>query len=114
METKTTIERRFTARCLTCKRAHSLLAPIAYFRWQGRGDMYSKLTRESFVDADGRTIGAPAWREAGFVCCGRRWSYLQVKGVLRTDVKCNAKCTGSTGHVCECSCGGKNHGAGHG
>lgn len=25
---------------------------------------------------------------------------------------CNAKCMGAAGHDCECSCGGKNHGAG--
>jgi hypothetical protein len=25
--------------------------------------------------------------------------------------KCDARCMGATGHDCECSCGGKNHGA---
>lgn len=30
-----------------------------------------------------------------------------------TDHKCDARCTGSTGPVCDCSCGGKNHGSGH-
>ena len=29
-----------------------------------------------------------------------------------TKHKCGARCTSSTGHVCECSCGGENHGAG--
>ena len=24
--------------------------------------------------------------------------------------KCSAKCLSATGHVCECECGGKNHG----
>jgi hypothetical protein len=24
--------------------------------------------------------------------------------------KCNARCMSATGHVCECECGGKNHG----
>jgi hypothetical protein len=26
--------------------------------------------------------------------------------------KCDARCLSATGHNCECSCGGKNHGAG--
>jgi len=26
---------------------------------------------------------------------------------------CNDKCMNATGHLCECSCGGKNHGAGN-
>jgi hypothetical protein len=28
--------------------------------------------------------------------------------------KCDARCLNATGHNCECSCGGKNHGAGNG
>lgn len=27
--------------------------------------------------------------------------------------KCSARCMNATGHVCECECGGKNHGAGN-
>lgn len=27
-----------------------------------------------------------------------------------TDHECNARCMASKGHVCECSCGGANHG----
>ena len=30
-----------------------------------------------------------------------------------TEHKCGAKCVNSKGHVCECSCGGKNHGSGY-
>ena len=26
--------------------------------------------------------------------------------------KCDGRCLNATGHVCECSCGGKNHGRG--
>lgn len=29
-----------------------------------------------------------------------------------TAHKCGARCLSSTGHVCECSCGGQNHGVG--
>lgn len=44
--------------------------------------------------------------------CGRELHFRDVKGTYRADKECNAKCTGSIGHVCECKCGGKNHGAG--
>jgi hypothetical protein len=30
-----------------------------------------------------------------------------------TNHKCDAKCTNATRHICECSCGGKNHGRGN-
>jgi hypothetical protein len=29
------------------------------------------------------------------------------------DTNCSAKCTGATGPVCSCSCGGENHGGKH-
>ena len=43
------------------------------------------------------------------VCCGEQTHARLVKGSTN-DTRCGAKCTGSKGHVCECSCGGKNHG----
>lgn len=49
--------------------------------------------------------------------CGRilRVQYGEpVYGRYVKEVICNAKCTGAVGHVCECSCGGKNHGAKYG
>jgi hypothetical protein len=48
-----------------------------------------------------------------FACnCGRAikvWAPLKAK--LSTKHECNAKCLASKGPSCECSCGGKNHGA---
>lgn len=43
------------------------------------------------------------------MCCGSEMGAKILKGTT-TDHRCGAKCTGSKGHVCECSCGGKNHG----
>ena len=37
--------------------------------------------------------------------------HLPIVGHYNASVKCNARCTGATGHLCECSCGGVNHGA---
>ena len=29
------------------------------------------------------------------------------------QTKCNGACTGASGHICDCECGGANHGASH-
>lgn len=34
-------------------------------------------------------------------------------GKFKQEVICNSKCTQATGHNCECSCGGRNHGSGN-
>lgn len=36
-----------------------------------------------------------------------RWN--EIEGIVN-DTKCDGRCTGAKGHVCECSCGGLNHG----
>jgi hypothetical protein len=43
--------------------------------------------------------------------CGKRMGFGDVKGSTN-DQPCGSKCLTSKGHVCSCSCGGKNHGAG--
>lgn len=43
--------------------------------------------------------------------CGRNRSAVLVRGKFSPHHKCNAKCLASKGPSCECSCGGKNHGA---
>lgn len=42
--------------------------------------------------------------------CNKMMSFGQLKATYRPEVKCNGICTGARGHVCDCSCGGKNHG----
>lgn len=42
---------------------------------------------------------------------GRWRGGVRVKGRV-TDHACNATCLNATGPNCDCSCGGKNHGAG--
>lgn len=37
-----------------------------------------------------------------------------VLGTFKAEKVCDGRCMGATGHVCECSCGGHNHGASHG
>lgn len=47
--------------------------------------------------------------------CAEHGNYLlrYLRGRLRDDVTCDARCTGATGPNCDCSCGGANHGANH-
>lgn len=45
--------------------------------------------------------------------CGKAMWISPVQGTLNVSHECNAKCLSSHGFVCECSCGGKNHGASH-
>jgi len=62
-----------------------------------------KLTREGRLFAYG-------------ICpnCGRRHASARriYFSASPSEHVCNAKCMGATGSNCECSCGGKNHGAG--
>ena len=44
--------------------------------------------------------------------CGGSMHAKMIKGSV-SEAPCNAKCEASKGHVCECSCGGVNHGASH-
>lgn len=37
----------------------------------------------------------------------------RIRGALRPDVPCDARCTSARGHNCECSCAGANHGRDH-
>lgn len=45
--------------------------------------------------------------------CGLARTAKPVKGTYNPEHVCSAKCTSSKGFVCECSCGGKNHGSAH-
>jgi hypothetical protein len=42
--------------------------------------------------------------------CGKHVEFKMIRGHV-TEHKCNAKCLASTSGICECSCGGANHGA---
>lgn len=107
-------EARFNGKCKGCARKHSVLAQCV-----GNG-----VRKVGVVDMPG-----PLFRVAGreellvglfettlyVTCaCGRLVTLGQVFGRFNASKKCNARCTEATGHQCECSCGGKNHGAAHG
>lgn len=45
--------------------------------------------------------------------CSRPMAGKRITGIVNTSVPCDRRCTGATGHNCECSCGGANHGIDH-
>lgn len=103
--TKNTVRRN--GRCRTCKRARTQVVTVETERTY-RSDKFGEVGRRTAVTLENGTR-APA----GFECCGRSWDFKAVRGRLNPEKQCSAKCQASVGHTCECSCGGKNHGAAH-
>ncbi len=69
--------------------------------WQAEGQRF-----EQAPDGSNRLV---------FTCeCGVKLYARPVLGKVNKVIACNSKCQASTGHSCECSCGGKFHGASHG
>jgi hypothetical protein len=73
----------------------------------------------SIVSAANHVAWTWTWANQGYArplvafcarCCEPVKS--QVMLVKKTAHKCGARCVSSTGHVCECACGGENHGVG--
>jgi hypothetical protein len=100
--TKSTSTRREIACCRKCNRVATQVVAQTTERTL-RSDMIGEVSRK--VTREGN---APR----GMECCGRSWDFHRVQGAKNTT-KCGARCRNSKGHVCECECGGKNHGCGH-
>lgn len=105
-ETRTyTRERRWNGKCRACKAHHTALVTHET-RTLTRSDRIKEASRSSTATGpDGKP-----WR--GVACCGKPVDMKPVKGIHNDEIECGAKCRASKGHRCECSCGGKNHGAG--
>jgi hypothetical protein len=99
---------RYIAKCKTCSTHTSALVSADDFRAAQMFEGFPKTQPE------------PAGRFRfvnGFSCvlcrgCSKPRIAKPVAGKISVKHVCGAKCLNSTGHVCECSCGGKNHGAG--
>lgn len=93
---------RWIAKCKACKCVTSTLASNVNRGNEKLGSMFRDQTGES------GSYGGFAIRCR---CCGKARKAEPIKGTYNPRVECNAKCMASKGNVCECSCGGKNHGA---
>jgi len=87
-------------RCKRCKRAYrrAVAVTVVYPPW-----------RDGFPPP--RAQRSERW-PAAVECCGRAVLLEPVSG-RKTATPCDERCTSATGHRCECSCGGRNHGADH-
>lgn len=103
--------------CKPCERAagHRVAKrvkfPIRHVRTPDRfGDM--RISETFFLGPSGvESLNGPC----GWTCelCGRTMIGQVINGVKNKTVKCDHRCTSATGHNCECSCSGRNHGADH-
>ena len=92
---------RYIAKCNCGTVTSTLAANVGY----ANADMGAL-----FTDTKGETgvYGDLAMRCRG---CGKARRVVAVIGKISPKHVCNAKCLSSTSGKCECSCGGKNHGA---
>lgn len=105
---QTTSTTREIATCKRCKQTRSRLLTTTSERTY-RSDMFAEVNRRVIAQTtdDGSRVHQVD-------CCGQWLNWQPVKGHYVAERKCDARCVNSKGHVCECSCGGKNHGAGYG
>lgn len=98
------VEKRYNGKC-SCGRAVSLLAcAVKLSRAPWRAYQASESGR-FYCEEAGCWIRVPC-------ACGERIVFAKpVHGKRNDTVRCDARCTGAKGHSCECSCGGRNHGA---
>jgi len=108
-ETETTTSNSHKiGRCRVCKVARRVTVRVVT-TWRLVGD-WGRMPRGKQTTVDG--IKVRPSMAGTFSCCGQRHSLKRING-RTTDHECDARCMAATGHSCECSCGGANHGAAH-
>lgn len=93
---------RYIAKCSNCNAYTSTLTSNVNRADADMGAM--------FVDEEGES-GVYGQFAIRCRCCGKARRATAVRGKFSAKHECNAKCLSSHSGVCECSCGGKNHGA---
>lgn len=100
----------FVGKCKRCKTAARFEAPVVrtYIAQLG----YGRTERRTWRAAPWGTeqVNNDGSISVRCLCGGTAWFYRLIGRV--TKQKCGARCMSSTGHVCDCSCGGHNHGRG--
>lgn len=71
----------------------------------GYSDYFLKRTKGMVRPMTRDRMAAEQYQMACF-CLDRR----PIQGRYNAEIKCDGRCMGATGHNCECSCGGANHG----
>lgn len=104
-----------TFKCKFCKRVEQRVYPVRteYREWYGHRYVEARYAAMHNGVWDEYKFGGPGSHFSTPCECGKSMVGRSIQGVVNPSVACNTKCTGATGHVCECSCGGVNHGAAH-
>lgn len=102
--------------CKRCKVGKRVEYPLVQKAYEGYGRYSYRAYRQGAeLTQWGKPTGQFAKIFAGYdnECpqCKRPMQWHRLEAAHNPEVKCDARCTGARGHQCECSCGGKNHGA---
>lgn len=105
-----------TKKCKGCGKATSVMAARIWAEWKLPSQPY---VRGVFADEAENVVGYeyvvgdPSLILLDCRGCGKPRIARKVLGKVRNDIKCDGRCEAATGHVCDCQCGGKNHGRRH-
>ena len=110
METTKTFDATYLGKCRSCKCAACITAKVTIRQFVGD---YGRSKRAvTIVLPHGVTHRTDDSARAFALCfCGK--SQVEFRRILGrvTEHKCGSRCRSSTSGVCECACGGKNHGS---
>lgn len=102
-----------TAKACSCGKKTSVLATAVKAEWKLGGVRRNVFALDGGRLAHNHVIGSDEALIIECRGCGALRVAKKVYGVFKADKGCDGRCMSATGHNCECSCGGKNHGAGH-
>jgi len=106
--------RRYNAKCKACGSKKSVLAAHTskMQTFEGLPHHYEVFLGVNGESYPGAVIGG--WDKLWLKCsCGKYAMASTVIGKYVPGKSCDGRCLSGTGRTCECSCGGKNHGAGN-
>jgi hypothetical protein len=109
--------RRFNGCCTRCKRRHSVGLRIGSEVYVFDIGAEERLSYKGVSAGNVMLTGQDNWLPVCngvpvFFCCDNEVRLSPVKGTFNREHKCDARCVNSKGHVCDCACGGQNHGSG--
>jgi hypothetical protein len=109
----------YIGKCRTCK--HITRVTITQLKLLQQGATLKFIYRYEIPKgcSQGKSQGLPYFTMACPTCNpgghlgGIGFTLRKIDGYLSENKKCDRRCTEATGHVCECSCAGENHGCDH-
>lgn len=78
---------------------------------------YERVLSRDFIAPWGEEFRRYLPHQVPYILCEHCRMFMggkPLQGTQNDSVPCDRRCTSATGHNCECSCGGANHGIDHG